>query len=625
MKTKKSILQYQKQISVILIVLSIFASVKMLFFAYGLDEEYQLVMSYRNATGERLFYSMWEPHQSSAFLCSLLMKPYLHLFGTTGIVLYLRLAGTLIHLGVSLYFYKVLKEIVQPRYAWLLALIYYNTIPKQIIMPEFGIMQVWFFTLMMLFLLQYYRKEKTVKYLILVAFCLVLEVLSYPSCLILYPFVLAILYRRSDATKWKDMGILTGICVFCGTTYLGMLLRGRTLSELLETISLILAGDVTHGVSLSQKLFSVAGNLLYLGILTALVIAMALLVERLFKSPLEKCRRDDRVCLAVLFACVLEVIYWTVLNQGYETMQIHLVVITVVGLAGYGKIRKKQGMNRAVDKGTEASQAGMPTETQMQAGIQTRRILMDGIIGSGISLIAVVYLTDLTLIDSLPHAMLAAFFAMVLFLQQTEMVDCEGGAVACEGETVACEGKVVDWDDKRPVCMNERPVRAWIYLMLVVWCLTAIFGKGYTLRSGTSYNNVLESGGILKYGPAMGTISNYMGAYVYNCDYEDWQTYLQDGDRVMIVVDQVMNLGTTQYLFKDVTISHFSIVNPTAYDERLIDYWKMFPEKEPNVIIVDCWYGELMTDPDSYIMKYIENDFGYTQVNDGRYIRIYRK
>ena len=419
--------------------------------------------------------------------------------------------------------------------------------------------------------------------------------------------------------------MLSGICVFFGTSYLGMLLRGRNLSELLETISLILAGDVTHGVSLSQKLFSVVGNLLYLGTLTALVIAMALLVERLFKSPLEKCRRDDRVCLAVLFACVLEVIYWTVLNQGYETMQIHLVVITVVGLAGYGKIRKKQGMNRAVDKGTEASQAGMPTETQMQAGIQTRRILLDGIIGSGISLIAVVYLTDLTLIDSLPHAMLAAFFAMVLFLQQTETVDCEGGAVACEGEAVAREGKVADWDDKRPVCMNERPVRAWIYLMLVVWCLTAIFGKGYTLRSGTSYNNVLESGGILKYGPAMGTISNYMGAYVYNCDYEDWQTYLQDGDRVMIVVDQVMNLGTTQYLFKDVTISHFSIVNPTAYDERLIDYWKMFPEKEPNVIIVDCWYGELMTDPDSYIMKYIENDFGYTQVNDGRYIRIYRK
>lgn len=600
---KKSILQYQKQISVILIVFSIFASVKMLFFAYGLDEEYQLVMSYRSAMGERLFFSMWEPHQSSAFLCSLFMKPYLHLFGTTGIVLYLRLVGTLLHLAVSVYFYHVMKEIVKPTYAWLLALIYYNTIPKQIIMPEFGIMQVWFFTLMMLFLLQYYRKEKPVKYLILAAFCLVLEVLSYPSCLILYPFVLVVLYRRSDATKWRDMGILTAVCGVCGTWYLGMLLRGRSLSELLETISLILAGDVTHGVSLSQKLLSVAGNLLYLGALTALVIVFTLLTERLLKSHLEKGRRDARVCLAVLFACVLEVIYWTVLNQGYETMQIHLVVITLVGLEGYGKLQKKQEMNRTAGKGAEASQAGMPTETQMhaemqmQAGMQTKGILMDGIIGSGISLIAVVYLTDLTLIDSLPHAMLAAFFAMALFLQQAEGVDYDNNIIS----------------------------KTWIYLMLVVWCLTALFGKGYTLRSGTAYNNVLESGGILKYGPAVGTISNYMGAYVYNCDYEDWQTYLQDGDRVLIVVDQVMNLGTTQYLFKDVTISHFSIVNPTAYDERLIDYWKMFPEKEPNVIIVDCWYGELMTDPGSYIMNYIEHDFGYTQVNDGRYIRVYRK
>ena len=594
---KKSILQYQKQISVILIVFSIFASVKMLFFAYGLDEEYQLVMSYRSAMGERLFYSMWEPHQSSAFLCSLFMKPYLHLFGTTGIVLYLRLVGTLLHLAVSVYFYHVMKEIVKPAYAWLLALIYYNTIPKQIIMPEFGIMQVWFFTLMMLFLLQYYGKEKPVKYLILAAFCLVLEVLSYPSCLILYPFVLAVLYRRSDATKWRDMGILTAVCGVCGTWYLGMLLRGRSLSELLETISLILAGDVTHGVSLSRKLLSVAGNLLYLGVLTMLVMVLTLLVERILKSHLEKGRRDARVCLAVLFACVLEVIYWTVLNQGYETMQIHLVVITLVGLAGYEKLRKKQEMNRTGDKGAEALQAGMLTETQMQAGMQTRRILMDGIIGSGISLIAVVYLTDLTLIDSLPHAMLAAFFAMALFLQQAEGVDYDNNIIS----------------------------KTWIYLMLVVWCLTALFGKGYTLRSGTAYNNVLESGGILKYGPAVGTISNYMGAYVYNCDYEDWQNYLQDGDRVLIVVDQVMNLGTTQYLFKDVTISHFSIVNPTAYDERLIDYWKMFPEKEPNVIIVDCWYGELMTDPGSYIMNYIEHDFGYTQVNDGRYIRVYRK
>ena len=152
-----------------------------------------------------------------------------------------------------------------------------------------------------------------------------------------------------------------------------------------------------------------------------------------------------------------------------------------------------------------------------------------------------------------------------------------------------------------------------------------MIGKGYTLRGSSKYNNVLLSSGVMKYGPAIGTISNYFISYVYNCDYEDWQSEMQDGDKVMIVVDQINNLGTIQYLFRDVQISHFSVVDPTAYDERLLEYWEMFPEKAPNVIIVDCWYGQLMIDSDNWIMQYIENEFGYTEVTDGRYIRIFRK
>ena len=70
-QTKTKIDLTSSKVKNIVIILSIFATVKMLFFAFGLDEEYQLVMSYRNAMGDKLFYSMWEPHQSSAFLCSI--------------------------------------------------------------------------------------------------------------------------------------------------------------------------------------------------------------------------------------------------------------------------------------------------------------------------------------------------------------------------------------------------------------------------------------------------------------------------------------------------------------------------------------------------------------------------
>ena len=67
MRNRKEAGGYFEKLKIVLIVLSIFAAVKMLFFAFGLDEEYQLVMAYRKVKGDKLFLDMWEPHQSSAF------------------------------------------------------------------------------------------------------------------------------------------------------------------------------------------------------------------------------------------------------------------------------------------------------------------------------------------------------------------------------------------------------------------------------------------------------------------------------------------------------------------------------------------------------------------------------
>ena len=78
-------------------------------------------------------------------------------------------------------------------------------------------------------------------------------------------------------------------------------------------------------------------------------------------------------------------------------------------------------------------------------------------------------------------------------------------------------------------------------------------------------------------------------------------------------------------MFSEADVCHYSIVDPTAYDERLVEYWKLYPEKEPDVIVVDCWYGNLMEPEDNYIMTYIEKEFGYTDVIDGKYVRFYRK
>ena len=173
---------------------SILAALKLIFFDYTMDEEYQLMMGYRTLRGDALFREMWEPHQTSAFLCTGLMWVYKTLTGTyTGILLYLRVCTTLIQAGISLYLYRVLARLLDQKYALLCALIYFNMVPKIIQIPDFSNMQLWFFTLTVLCLMHGYllrdREQTDRPWLVFAAgICMALEVLSYPSCVILFPF-----------------------------------------------------------------------------------------------------------------------------------------------------------------------------------------------------------------------------------------------------------------------------------------------------------------------------------------------------------------------------------------------------------------------------------------------------
>jgi len=91
---------------IFLITVSVLATLKVIFFDYTLDEEYQVMMSYRQLLGDDLFKQMWEPHQTSAFLCTGLMWFYEFITGTyTGVLIFLRVATSLIQLGLAFYLY----------------------------------------------------------------------------------------------------------------------------------------------------------------------------------------------------------------------------------------------------------------------------------------------------------------------------------------------------------------------------------------------------------------------------------------------------------------------------------------------------------------------------------------
>ena len=566
-----------KVLKFLLVIGSVLAALKIIFVDYTLDEEYQIVMAYRSLNGDHLFKQMWEPHQTSAFLCAGLMWLYQLVTGTyTGVVLFLRFVTTGVQLVLTGAVYKTVVKKVEKEYAFLLAILFFNITPKIIQIPEFSNMQLWFLVIPVLLIMKYYENTKKDAWylLVLAGISLACEVLTYPTCIILFPFFAFYLWKKSESHKWRDMGILTLTCGVCAGIWLLLVFRYISIEEFLANVGNLLSFDPTHHISgmTDAKGRNYVDSLIIWGVWSLIVgigsgLVCLILGARFRKKDIHPERKAWWLMfwvIAILLSEFVQLYYWVILRIGYEYLQMHLLLLWMGMLASWHLAGESKGF------------------------------FIWGIIATLIAYAGVIYISDLALYYTLPHGGLGLVFAvavMILALQNV-MKDKAG---------------------------------LWILVLVVSLILCSMAGKAFTLRGGKDNNSILSVGSIMRDGPAAGILAEYMNAYIYNCNYEDYGMYIQDGDNVLIVANMIMSAGTTPYMFKDMNISHFSIVDPTTYDEKLLTYWELYPEKAPDVIVVDCWYGSLMENPESWVMKYIENDFGYTSVNDGRYARFYRR
>ena len=370
---------------------------------------------------------------------------------------------------------------------------------------------------------------------------------------------------QTDRRLLKPL-IFGGTCVLCGILWLGAVFLQVAPEELFRNIPYILQFDLTHDVTAvsGDKLAAIGADALRELIFAGISCAVAGLAGFIASKKSGKSFLAVFTVTAVLIAEGIQLFYWVILQKGYEDPQIHWLVVWACALlfireAGEGKRKYYVGM---------------------AAGF--------------LVFLSVLYMSDLSLFYAIPHGIAGTFSALLLLIT------------------------VLQND------LGRDSGRRVILFLLGSLCVVSVFGKGFALRAGkTETNTVLGIGGIMKEGPAAGILTNYMQAYVNNCDYEDFSAYVEEGSNCLIVTNLVGTGGTSPYLFRNLSISHFSIVDPTSYDERLLTYWELYPEKVPDVIVVDCWYGQLMESTDNWIMQYIENDFGYTRVEDGRYVRFY--
>ena len=577
----KKLKAYERVIWIGLFVVVILLNVKYVLCDLGIDGEYQIAMAYRIYKGDHLFADMWEPHQMSAFLCAFLMRFYCSALGNTGVVIFLQVCGVLLDGLVATALYYVMKKYLgAEREGRILALLFCVFSPKDMPLPEFANMEVWCSVLLFLTLFYLMRQEgkKKVFALLLAAVTQFLLVLSYPSCLVVYCGVgIYMLVRKHH----KEFLIYTGICAAFGGAYLSYIFRYCGPLKFVDTIHNILALEESHNSGFVSRLFSYIIDFFKISavsiILFGVSLGIVILAEKVgrrnrckethhFRKAKEVWGRRCIISMSVTLGMMSLWCAYTVFACHRYIRYVYAIIYVPVIAIGFLAARSLKK--------------------------ERKEFFSLGMLISLLTLLSTLLLTDLELTASLPYAQMGMLLAVYACLEYIKMTDLA-------------------------VSIKRMAYGAFMMVgaMLIFRCV-------FLIRpiSGQC-DNLWDIAGRVKYGPAKNMISSYMGPYIQNCTYEEWDEYIGEGSAVYLVSD---DLDTLAYLYKDVVIAAPTVMSTPTYNETILKYWESHPERYPDVIAVGCWYGELKGNlEESWILRWIEEEYQPSKVLDGKYWRYY--
>lgn len=240
----------------VLIGLTFLSLARAIWISLDIDESYAVASAYRMVRGDRLIRDMWEPHQLSAFLAALFAAPYIWIRGNTDyLVIYLRIIGVLIHVGLGVLLWRQLEKRINRFHAFCIVLLHLNYLPKWVQSPEFELMHYWCLLGIFLALHAFFAGGKRLMRLPFFAGCLLSgSMLCYPTMLLLYPFYIAaicVLERQLYGTRgrkmWEGSSFFTLGALLSGAAFLAWLLSYMSPGELIRYISYIFL-DTSHGV-----------------------------------------------------------------------------------------------------------------------------------------------------------------------------------------------------------------------------------------------------------------------------------------------------------------------------------------------------------------------------------------
>lgn len=597
MKKKRSAVFSLEKWKTVLLLLLAAVTVKMIFVASNVDEEYGIELAYRIAKGDRLLTDLWEPHQTSAIFGALLVKIFWIFTGksNTGIVLYMHFAGAIFQLTTAWLLYRVLRQVMQnnsKKIAFAVSCIYAISYPKGVIAPEYSNLQNWFTTCAALMFLLYCKKARDY-YLIMTGVFLSGAILAYPSMFILYPVLVCILFgykKKNLSSFWKAFMVLTVPCVLIGGALILYIHSYCSFPAMWQNINYIL-GDGSHSATLSAKLLKIAKYGGIMLVISMLYLAVATGITTIIASVRKiKWQRTQfivfTIWVALLVAMISQVGIWLFGKGFVNTPQDEMLLLAIIGL--YLGIKRKNDIVKILT------------------------------IFSITGFIATLMLSNFKVTELIVYLCLAAIGGILALLDETKNI------FVWKMETKSViETKEMPSQRGIGKLFGQGQSRAQIAVkgIVICWVVVLAFGRIWvTSQGGELHTTLLDVKNIQKSGPGIGIFTNYMTGYRYNMVASEWDDLIDNGDSVLYV-------GATSfyYMFGDVTISASNTISTPVYDESLLEYWKLHPDRYPDVILVESSYGELAYGDDSWIMQWINSEYQASEVQDYEYFRLYRK
>lgn len=554
-------------IYLILATLCAAAACKILFVGYDIDEQYAVSLAYRMLRGDKLLTDLWEPHQTSGWLCMLLMTPYLALFHTTsGIILYLRFCGLLLHGTVAFFLYRTLRLYLPQEHALPVCCIWFFSLPKIMFLPEFSNMQMWFLLAAALCLLRYYGPRTAgtgshALWLLVLAGCfLALEVLSYPSTILAFAACVACIFHyrchSSHRLHWELL-CLCAPCLLGAAAFILLLLSYIPLEDLGSLIAIV-ASDGSHSAPWRERLLWHGQSLIQILHFLAIYASAAFLLQLLYRFKSNKPFSAFLWC-ELLLGCTLvgQVCIWLFGDRypNYPMVEyIFLPLLLLIAVARH-KVHTSPALSFLV--------------------------LMP----------------------------LAAFVGIVLFSNHPLLVSLPFLAPCGIGILTLPELQ------EALTSRNAGRLRFMPLCILALWVCVLLFGRCFMQRTtGGQHKTILDDISLMRQGPALGLAADTSSAVRYRDNLALVKDVLPEGAKVFY-----MGAYTDIYLMKDLEYSIPSTICSPTFDDKINIWFELHPDRLPDYVVCDT--GLLYSDP--WVIHYVRENCSDTPAGVNDYLVIY--